>query len=104
MIKPDLDLDLVGSVEASSMLGVPRVTFNRWAASGKINTAIQTSGKTGSRLFNRADIEQFALTRRLQRSKLSKVKGHHRGRPGQGQTSIPVDVEVDDPSTVAKTA
>jgi excisionase family DNA binding protein len=52
--------DLVGSVEAAAILGVPRVTFNRWAASGKIPAAIKASGRTGVRLFNRSDIEDFA--------------------------------------------
>lgn len=59
MIKPDL----IGPGEAASTLGMPRVSFNRLAASGKIPVAVKVKGKTGIRLFNRADIVEFARAR-----------------------------------------
>ena len=52
--------NLVGSLEASTILGVSHATFNRWAKSGKVPVAIKAAGKTGLRLFERADIEALA--------------------------------------------
>lgn len=61
--------DLVGSAEAAAILGVKRVTVNRWAVDGKIPIAVQMSGETGMRLFNRADIEQLGQLRARARAK-----------------------------------
>jgi predicted site-specific integrase-resolvase len=52
--------DLVGSLEASTILGVSHATFNRWAKQGRIPVAIKAAGKTGLRLFERSDIEALA--------------------------------------------
>jgi len=52
--------DLVGSLEASLILGVSHATFNRWAKQGRIPVAIKAAGKTGLRLFERSDIEDYA--------------------------------------------
>jgi len=56
--------NLIGSLEASVILDVSHATFNRWAKSGKVPVAIKAAGKTGLRLFERADIEDYAKNRR----------------------------------------
>lgn len=55
--------DLIGTREASSILGVDRGTLNRWAARGDVPVAYKVSGATGSNLFSRHDIEKFAQAR-----------------------------------------
>jgi excisionase family DNA binding protein len=51
---------LVGSEEACRMVGVPRTTFLRWVSEGRITPAHVLPGRTGAKLFNRADVEQLA--------------------------------------------
>jgi predicted site-specific integrase-resolvase len=83
--------DLVGSVEAASMLGVSRVTFNRWAADGKVPIAVQTAGKTGIRLFERSDIEKLAKTAKAAETVTapSHSSGRRRqARPGPGDVPL----------------
>jgi len=90
-------IKMVGSLEAAEILGVKRVTVNRWAASGQLITAHQGPGKTSSRLFVRADVEKLARARHLRSTTPTKVGGYRRrGHAGQGQTSIPVDPAVGD--------
>jgi predicted site-specific integrase-resolvase len=66
---------LVGSDEASRIIGVPRSTFLRWVHRGQVRVFDKTTGKrryidvnaahvmpgiSGAYLFRRADIEQLA--------------------------------------------
>lgn len=53
--------DLIGTEEASRILGVDPVTVRRWAASGALVTAWTTVG--GHRRFRRADVEALLATR-----------------------------------------
>jgi excisionase family DNA binding protein len=55
--------NVIGSKEAAVILGVDRNTLNRWAAKGDIPIAYKVEGETGSRLFNRSDIERIAKER-----------------------------------------
>jgi excisionase family DNA binding protein len=55
--------DLLRSLEAASLLGIDRATFNRWVAAGRIEPAVEFPGKTGARLFARADVEKLARER-----------------------------------------
>jgi len=55
--------NLIGSLEASVILDMSHATFNRWAKAGKVPVAIKAAGKTGLRLFNRADIDALAKQR-----------------------------------------
>jgi len=55
--------ELIGSLEASDILDVSHATFNRWAKQGRVPVAIKAPGKTGLRLFNRADVERLAKNR-----------------------------------------
>lgn len=54
--------DLIGSKEATRLFtpAVDRATFNRWAAAGEIEPALTLPGKTGARLFRRADVIALA--------------------------------------------
>jgi hypothetical protein len=52
--------DLVGTVEATKIIGCERSSISRWVALGKIKPALQLDGQTGAHLFHRADIEAFA--------------------------------------------
>jgi excisionase family DNA binding protein len=51
---------LVGSDEASEMLGVHRATFLRWVADGVIEPVHQLPGANGAYLFERAAVQRLA--------------------------------------------
>lgn len=55
--------NLIGSLEASRILGCDRATFNRWCAAGKIHAYVKAPSKVGARLFLRDDIEALARDR-----------------------------------------
>lgn len=52
--------DLVGSVEASRIVGIPYTTFMRWVADGRITPVHVMPGQTGAKLYRLADVEQLA--------------------------------------------
>ncbi len=52
--------DLIRSSEAAEILGISRATFNRRVLAGDIVAALELSGATSPRLFNRATITQLA--------------------------------------------
>jgi len=58
--------DLVGSVEAAEILGVDPATVSRWSSellkpeARKLQVALRLTGKTGAKLFRRADVETLA--------------------------------------------
>jgi excisionase family DNA binding protein len=54
------DETLVGSEEASRIIGVPRSTFLRWVQRGRVPHPTKMPGLSGAYLFFRADIEQLA--------------------------------------------
>ena len=54
------DDPLVGSGEACEIIGVPRSTFMRWVAEGRITPVHVMPGVSGAKLFRRADVEQLA--------------------------------------------
>ena len=51
--------DLIGSAEAAEVCGVDRATFNRWVVAGEIEPAVAMPGRTGARMFERADVERI---------------------------------------------
>lgn len=51
---------LIGSAEAAEIVGVDRSTFTRWVNRGEVCPAVELPGKTGARLFDRAEIERLA--------------------------------------------
>lgn len=51
------DQDLIGSSRAAALLGIDRATFNRWVSARRVVPAVEFPGKTGARLFHRADID-----------------------------------------------
>jgi excisionase family DNA binding protein len=51
--------DLIGAVEAAEILGVSRDTVLRWAMEPKL-PSVKLPGVTGSRVFDRADVERLA--------------------------------------------
>jgi excisionase family DNA binding protein len=53
-ISPD---SLVSTAEAAAILGLERSTVLRWVREGRIAPAMKVSGKTGTYLFRRADVE-----------------------------------------------
>ena len=54
---------LVGSDEASDILGVLRATFLRWVADKVIEPVHQLPGANGAYLFDRAAVEQLAAAK-----------------------------------------
>lgn len=56
--------DLIGSAEAAEVCGVDRATFNRWAADGRIKPVGSGRGRTGTRLYLRAHVEEIAADKR----------------------------------------
>lgn len=50
------DEPLIGSDEASELLGVHRATFLRWVADGRITPRHQLPGTNGAKLFSRAEV------------------------------------------------
>ena len=55
--------DLIGSLEASTILDVNRATFTRWVVLGYVPIAAKAPGLRGARLFRREDVEAFAKQR-----------------------------------------
>lgn len=49
--------ELIGSAESAAILEIDRATFNRWVAIGRVKAAAELPGRTGARLFRRADVE-----------------------------------------------
>ena len=48
--------DLIGTAEAAELLGKPITTINRMALNGRLPVAVQMPGRTGARLYRRADV------------------------------------------------
>lgn len=63
---------LLGTKEASDILGLGPSTLSRWVQIGKITPAGKLAGKTGSYVFTREQIEAYRdnpdLDERLQRA------------------------------------
>ena len=57
------DETLLGSDEASTILGVHRATFLRWVADGDIEAVHQLPGVNGAKLFRRADVDALKVRR-----------------------------------------
>lgn len=57
------DSTLIGSDEASDIIGVHRATLLRWVADKVIKPAHQLPGANGAYLFERADVERLAAER-----------------------------------------
>lgn len=55
--------DWVSASDAADMLGIDRSTLNEWAREGKITPIAKLPGRTGARLFARADVERLAQER-----------------------------------------
>ncbi len=54
-------VDLIGSSDAASILGVDRSTLSRWVAFGKIKPVTRVGdGPKPALIFNRADVEALA--------------------------------------------
>ncbi len=51
---------LIGSDEASKILGVHRATFLRWVSEGLITPVHETAGIRGAKVFRLADVERLA--------------------------------------------
>lgn len=51
---------LVTTTQAAQILGKPIGTVNRWALTGRLVPAAQLPGRTGARLYRRADVEALA--------------------------------------------
>lgn len=51
--------DYITASEAATILGVHRVTINRWAKDGKLQAAQKLSGPLGAYLFDRAEVLRF---------------------------------------------
>lgn len=56
------DATIITSAEVARILGCSQSTVNRQAAAGELPTVGEVEGRTGPRLFNRADIERLAET------------------------------------------
>jgi excisionase family DNA binding protein len=54
------DSTLIGTAEATEMLGVSKDTLIRMVARGTLKAAHKMSGTSGAYLFERADVEQLA--------------------------------------------
>jgi hypothetical protein len=52
--------DLIGTVEAATILGKSPRTVKRLAFTGKLPAALKMTGDTGAYLFHRADVERLA--------------------------------------------
>lgn len=53
------DDELIGAAKAAEILGVDRRTLSRWAREGRLDVPAQLDGRTGARLFRRADVERL---------------------------------------------
>ena len=57
--------DLIGTAEAADLLGKPITTINRMALDGRLPVAVQMPGRTGARLYRRADVLAFITPGRI---------------------------------------
>jgi excisionase family DNA binding protein len=57
------DEPLIGSDEASELLGIHRATLLRWVASGRVTAVHQLPGANGAYLFSRPQIVRLAQRR-----------------------------------------
>lgn len=57
------NVDLIGSADAATILGVSRSQLQRMAALGEIATATRLSSRRGARLFERSAVEALAAER-----------------------------------------
>jgi len=55
---------LIGTREASKVLGVSRTTFQRLVASGDLEPETRIPGLTGAMLFDRSDVNYLAAQRK----------------------------------------
>lgn len=49
--------DLLPTQEVARLFGKGVATINRWATEGHLSAAVQLPGRTGARLYRRADVE-----------------------------------------------
>jgi hypothetical protein len=61
-----MQTDLIGSVEAASLLGVDRSVITRLVQSGKLDRAHKLPGENGAALYLRADVEALAAARTIE--------------------------------------
>lgn len=60
--------DLIGTAEAAALIGRTVATLNRWAAESREDRpqpALTLPGKTGARLYRRADVEAYRDAERV---------------------------------------
>lgn len=57
--------DLISTAEAASILDRPVATINRMAIDGRLPVAVQMPGRTGARLYRRADVLALVPTQRV---------------------------------------
>jgi predicted site-specific integrase-resolvase len=65
--------ELVGTVEAATLLGVDRSTLSRWSGSGRLTPIHKLPGSNGAALYKRADVE--ALREQLKAEALARFDG-----------------------------
>lgn len=56
--------DLIGTAEASRILGIEKTTLTRWVADGRVTAEAKLPGKNGAFLFNRSEIVAYAAESR----------------------------------------
>lgn len=56
-------LKLIGAARAAEILGVDRSTLSRMVRMGAVPVAMQLPGRTGTRLFDIAEIRRIAKVR-----------------------------------------
>jgi len=55
--------DLLSTREVAALLGCRVGTVNHWVRSGKLSPVVAMAGRTGARLFARADVEALERER-----------------------------------------
>jgi excisionase family DNA binding protein len=55
--------DLLSTAEVAQLLGCRVNTVNRWVRIGRLTPAVSLAGRTGARLFRRADVDQLRRDR-----------------------------------------
>ena len=55
--------DLLSTAEVAALLGRRVGTINRWVRIGKLSPVVAMAGRTGARLFDRADVEALERER-----------------------------------------
>lgn len=51
--------DIIGTTEASDLLGINRTTLFRWVVAGRVTPTSRLAGPNGAYLFHRTDIERL---------------------------------------------